>query len=75
MLGRDYVLLRHFDGEHRVRRVYWMGGLPFAFPYSKDTGTRLLPEGKVDGPSYVKAWRPITRATQDWFVRDVVAAQ
>lgn len=61
MFGWEYVLLIHHDSTFHVRRAYRIGGDIFADSYLPSTRAMLLEGGEVRGPSYVKAWRPITR--------------
>ena len=63
MLGGDYVVLRHHDNTHLIRKVKWLGGRAFAASYLPETASQLLPAGEVIGPCYVEEWIPITPRT------------
>ena len=70
LFGRQYVFLEWYDGEIDVRHAYAVGKKAYANPGMPKTRAELLPGGKIGkGPSYVRAWHPITRGTFELYDR------
>lgn len=65
--GVDYVVLCHFDGVHSIKRVRWIGGVPFAAPYLPETRGRLHPNGSWTGGSYIDGWLPATPRMAEYY--------
>lgn len=59
----QYVLLSTANEHKRVCKAYQLGNKFYAHPYVPHTRGELLPGGKVNGPSYVSSWDPITPET------------
>lgn len=60
LLGWQYVVLIHHDGDRTVRRTYSMGGVVYSNPYLARTRTELLPGGETNGQCYIVGWKPVT---------------
>lgn len=58
--NREYVILVHHDNSMPVKHAYQLGGDWYAHPYLPDTRCKLLPNGDIEGQSYIKAWKPVT---------------
>lgn len=67
LFGCDFVVLRNFDGKHRIRRVRWVSGRPFAAPYMAETSAHLHPGGSLTGPSYINSWLPASPGMEAYF--------
>lgn len=65
--GWQYVLLVDHEMMAKIRRAYFLGGRLYANPYLPDTRTEILPDGGVNGRSYITEWRPITNGVPEYF--------
>ena len=70
LMGVDYVVLIHFDGQYQVKPVIWVGETTaLSAPYLRDTAGLLLPNGEWIGKSFIDRWLPTTKRTQKLFDR------
>ena len=59
LFGTKFVVLIDFDGEQNIRALKFMGGRFFVYRWSFLEGlTEIKDNGTIDGPSYVKSWKP-----------------
>jgi len=63
----DSCLLKFHDGKHVQVPVEWFCDIPFAAPHLPDTRCRLLPNGDVDGASYVIGWYPASETMRNFY--------
>lgn len=70
LLGKDVVLLRTVSEQH-IAKVRWHVERPYAAPKLPETMAELLPDGSVDGPSFVKSWKPLTSGINEWARRQL----
>lgn len=61
------VLLVMAEGEPKLRHAWFTSGKAYAAPYLRESTCELLPAGRIVGPPYVIAWRPVTPAMQKHF--------
>lgn len=69
---KNYVYIIHYDGCRKRVRVVKEGLCYYGRTHSalSDTVFTLFPNGKIQGPCYVKAWEPATDETTLYFFSD-----
>lgn len=65
--GVQYVILRHHDGAHSVKKASFMNGAWWAAPYLPHTRCKLLIGGDIKGQCYIHGWEPITKKVSDYY--------